>query len=447
MSKDNLQSFVKPWLPVNKANSLWVLKNAKIVDPVEGRILEPATVYITAGVIRGIVIGDEQLEPEPASTARVIDLAGKYVCPGLIDSHVHINAVPGDLDLRHTMATPAEQIHFRMVYVCRDMLYRGFTTVRDCGGAPLALKEACAEWVIAGPRIHIAGHALSQTGGHGDFRNAHDHPDCAGSFVSGLGRVADGVPECLRVGRDEIRCGADFLKIMGGGGVASPTDKLEHQQYTPEEIQAFVSVARNAGTYVTCHAYTPASIERAVSNGVMGIEHGNLIDRPTARLMAAKGAFLTPTLIALRAMADESLFSFLPPENSVKNLKVLQSGLNALKLAQEEGVTLCYGSDLLGPLGKYQALEFQIRSEVLSAVEILQSATINPARMMGLTDVGQIKAGFQADLLIVRSNPLEDITVLSRPETEVVAVFKDGILCRDDTQDLGGGLLDSWAKL
>ncbi|OJJ42167.1 hypothetical protein ASPZODRAFT_77541 [Penicilliopsis zonata CBS 506.65] len=443
-----LQAFVRPWLPVNSANASWVLKNAKLVDPVEGRILAPATIHLAGGEVRAVAIGDEPLVPAPAADAREVDVGGQYVCPGLIDSHVHINAVPGEPDLRQTLATPIEQVHFRMVYVCRDMLYRGFTTVRDCGGAPLALKEACAEWVIAGPRILLAGHALSQTGGHGDFRGAHDHThDCAGSFVSGLGRVADGVPECLRVARDEIRCGADFLKIMGGGGVASPTDRLEHHQYTPEEIEAFVSVARNTGTYVTCHAYTPSAIRRAIEHGVLGIEHGNLLDRPTAQLMAAKGAFLTPTLIALRAMADESLVSYLPPANAAKNQHVLAAGLTALKLAHEEGVTLCYGSDLLGPLGKYQALEFEIRAQVLPAADILRSATVNPARMMGLADtIGQVKPGFRADLLLLQANPLEDITVLGRPET-VTAVFKDGILCRDDRNLLGGGLLDSWAKL
>ncbi|KAJ9156434.1 Amidohydrolase [Pleurostoma richardsiae] len=444
MTPEDLQKFTKPWLPATQAPS-WVLENAKIVDPVEGKILEPASIHIANGIIVDVAVGLEQLQIPPGSQR--FDLKGRYICPGLIDCHVHINAVPGDLDLRQTMATPDDLVKFRMVYVCRDMLYRGFTTVRDCGGAPLALKEACAEWLIPGPRLHIAGHALSQTGGHGDFRSAHDHKDCAAGFVNGLGRVADGVPECLRAARDEIRCGADFLKIMGGGGIASPTDKLEHQQYSPEEIQAYVSVARNVGTYVTCHAYTPEAITRAVSNGVMGIEHGNLIDRRTARLMAEKGAFLTPTLIALRAMADKSLFDFLPPANQEKNKKVIQAGLNALKLAHEEGVTLCYGSDLLGPLGQYQAQEFEIRSQVLPAVEILRSATINPARMMGLHDLGQIKSGFQADMIIVNSNPLEDIKVLARPETEVTAVFREGRLCRDDSKMFGGGLLDKWAKL
>ncbi|KAH8880837.1 amidohydrolase [Thozetella sp. PMI_491] len=444
MTPKELQSFTKPWLPITKAPS-WILENAKIVDALEGEILEPAAVHIEDGVIVDIVVGPGRLEG--SATTQRFDLGGKYICPGLIDCHVHINAVPGDLDLRHTMATPESQVNVRMTYVCRDMLYRGFTTVRDCGGAPLALKEACTEWLIPGPRLYIAGHALSQTGGHGDFRSAHDHKDCASGFVNGLGRVADGVPECLRAGRDEIRCGADFLKIMGGGGIASPTDKLEHQQYSPEEIQAYVSVAQNAGTYVTCHAYTPESITRAVSNGVMGIEHGNLIDRASARLMAEKGAYLTPTLIALRSMADESLFSFLPPANREKNIKVMKSGLDALKLAYEEGVTLCYGSDLLGPLGKYQAQEFEIRAQVLPAEDILKSATINPARMMGLNDLGQIKKGFQADLIIVKSNPLDDVSVLARPETEITAVFREGRLCRDDENAFGGGLLDKLAKL
>jgi imidazolonepropionase-like amidohydrolase len=444
MTPQELQQFTKPWIPKSQAPS-WVLENAKLVDPVDGVVKEPASIHIANGIIVDVATGDQKLDV-PVD-ARRFDLGGKYICPGLIDCHVHINAVPGDLDLRQTMATPEDQIRFRMAYVCQDMLYRGFTTVRDCGGAPLALKDACAEWLIPGPRILIAGHALSQTGGHGDFRNAHDHKDCAGGFVNGLGRVADGVPECLRAGRDEIRCGADFLKIMGGGGIASPTDKLEHQQYSPEEIQAYVSVARNAGTYVTCHAYTPESITRAVSNGVMGIEHGNLIDRASARLMAEKGAFLTPTLIALRSMADESLFSYLPPDNREKNLKVMASGLNALKLAYEEGVTLCYGSDLLGPLGKYQAQEFEIRAQVLPAAEILRSATTNAARMMSIPDIGQIKKGFQADIIVINGNPLENIHVLAKADENVSAVFKSGRLCRDNDRLFGGGLLDTWAKL
>ena len=135
-------------------------------------------------------------------------------------------------------------------------------------------------------------------------------------------------------------------------------------------------------------------------------------------------------------MVDESLFSYLPPANAEKNAMVLESGLNALKLASEEGVTLCYGSDLLKPLGRYQILEFEVKSRVLSAVEILKSATANPARMMGLADVGQIQKGYQAGMVILKSNPLEDIKVLSRPETEIVAVFTEGKLCRGDTTDL-----------
>lgn len=428
----------------------WVLENAKIIDPEQGKVLEPAAIHIARGIIVDVAVGDEQLKEVPPDAQR-FDLGGKYLCPGLIDAHVHISAVPGDLNLKDTMATPDDLVKFRMVYVCRDMLYRGFTTVRDCGGAPSALRDACAEWLIPGPRLHVAGHALSQTGGHGDFRSAHDHrtdTGCAAGFVNGLGRVADGVPQCLRAARDEIRRGADFLKIMCGGGIASPTDKLEHMQYSDQEIRAYVSVARNAGTYVTCHAYTAQAVARAVGNGVRGVEHGNLIDRAAARLMAERGAFLTPTLVALHAMADESLFSFLPPANREKNVTVMQSGLNALKLAAEEGVPLCYGSDLLGPLGKYQALEFELRSKVLSAVDILRSATVNPARMMGLAaDVGQIRKGFQADMIMLNSNPLDDIKVLSRPETEVKAVFRAGRICRDDTGLFGGGLLDRWARL
>lgn len=436
------KNFVKPWLPKCESPSI-LFENVHIVDPVEGKIHASASLHISHGIIKAISLDNEQHIMVPRNTV-TIDMEGRYVCPGLIDAHVHISAVPGEMDFRHIMAMPESESLLRMSYVCRDMLYRGFTTVRDCGGAPGVLKEACEEWLIPGPRIFISGHALSQTGGHGDFRHRHGHTamnHCSSDFVSGLGRVCDGVPACIAVARDELRSGADFIKIMGSGGVVSPTDRLENNQFSPEEIRAMVMVAKNANTYVTCHAYSPESIRIAIENGVRGIEHGNLLDKKTAKLMVEKDCYLTPTLVTYFSMGQPAVSHFLPPDSQTKNLEVMNMGMEALRIAKEAGVTICYGSDLLGPLGTYQSREFGLRSKVLSALDILQSATINPARMMNQSRLGQVKVGFLADLLFLNSNPLEDITVFERENTEIVLVIKDGRVCRSAIPSLEG-LLD-----
>lgn len=208
----------------------------------------------------------------------------------------------------------------------------------------------------------------------------------------------------------------------------SPTDKLTNLQYTPAEIQAFTKVASDSGTWVTAHAYTPPAIRNAVENGVLGIEHGNLIDEPTAKLMAEKGAFLTPTLVTYQTMASKEFGSFLPPSIAAKNLQVLDAGLRSIQIADQAGVTMCYGTDLLGPLQIKQTGEFALRRKAgLSALKVLQSATVNAARMLRHDDkLGRIKEGFVADLLILNANPLEDIEVFDRPDKHLLAVFKDG---------------------
>jgi imidazolonepropionase-like amidohydrolase len=179
---------------------------------------------------------------------------------------------------------------------------------------------------------------------------------------------------------------------------------------------------------VTAHAYTPKSIRHAIENGCKGIEHGNFLDKPTAELMAAKGAFLTPTLVTYAEMNDWP--GYLPPESAKKNTAVLEAGIRSLKIATDAGVTICFGTDLLGPLGSAQTREFSIRSEVLSPAQLLQTATVNPARMLRCEDrLGQIKPGFVADLLILDKNPLEDITILDKPDKHLLAVMKEGRVC------------------
>jgi imidazolonepropionase-like amidohydrolase len=424
---------MKPWTTAPRRR--YRLVDASIIDVKDGQVYQHCTIDLLNGRIhrlsklsQGPPPGDETMKWTQGDEL-TINLKGKFVMPGLIDCHVHLATPPGEDGLRDTMSQDPDTSLLRQPYLANQMLRRGFTTVRDCGGAGLAIKEALAEGLIPGPRLITAGHGISQTGGHGDLRTSKDAEyQCCGGNVRGLGRIADGVEQCLHAAREELRQGADFIKIMASGGVVSPTDRLTNIQYTPAEIQAFCSVAKDADTYVTAHAYTPAAIRNAVTNGVMGIEHGNLLDESTAKLMAAKGAYLTPTLVTYEAMASKDFGSFLPPSIAAKNLQVLEAGLQSIKVADEAGVTMCYGSDLLGPLQTKQNDGFRLLHQAgQSPLKILQSATINAARMLRQEEqIGRIKDGYFADLIILNTNPLEDIEVMCKPEKHLLAVIKDG---------------------
>lgn len=414
---------VKPWLrPPPKA---YLLHNGNVVDVAQGTIRESVTVKIQNGKITSMKSAEDRLPTLAGFT--VIDCTGQYLSPGLIDSHVHLIAVPGFMDLNSAFGNPESVSLLRQPYVCSQMLHRGFTTIRDCGGAHSAIKEAIADGVFPGPRLFIAGHALSQSGGHADYRNKHDHSACCGGATNGLGRVCNGVPQCMQAVREEIRCGSDFIKIMGSGGVSSPTDKIDHLQFTGEEIRAIVECAKNAGTYVTAHAYTPEAIRHCVENGVKGIEHGNFLNEETAQLMVENNVYLTPTLVTYDQMASSKWTGYLPPESQSKNTEVLDAGLKALQVAHQAGVKICFGTDLLGPLGAAQTHEFALRAKVLSSLEVLRSATLNPAQMLRQdTSIGQLREGFEADILFLSANPLEDVTILDKPDQFVNGVMKEG---------------------
>ncbi|EKD15037.1 amidohydrolase [Drepanopeziza brunnea f. sp. 'multigermtubi' MB_m1] len=422
MEQRPVQDLVTPWRPKSPISNI-VFIHANVIDPINGTVLKDVFVHVVGDLIRSV---SETVEIEDKQATTIIDLEGKFICPGLIDCHVHITIVPGAPDLHSTLSMAPAVAAARVPYVAGQMLDRGFTSIRDCAGAQSALKQAIAENAIRGPRLFISGHALSQTGGHGDTRSMYDQEPCCGGHLTILGRLCDGVPECMKAAREEIRRGADFIKIMAGGGVASPSDGIHQLQFSEEEISAIVKVANNAGTYVTAHAYTPRAIRQVVALGVRGIEHGNLIDEPTAQLMAEKGVFLTPTLITYAAMETPPFADFLPPASAVKNKEILEAGLRSLRIASEAGVTICYGSDLLGPLQYAQTHEFQLRRQALTDLQILQSATTNAAKMMQQDNLGNVKPGYLADFLILNKNPLDDVTILDRPDENLLAVVKDG---------------------
>ncbi|OSD00232.1 hypothetical protein PYCCODRAFT_1446370 [Trametes coccinea BRFM310] len=435
---------LKPWIPAQAARS--VLRDARVIDPAKGTLLDGLVdVTMEDGLVvdirpsedRGSVgLGVDSGDPPDID----ISISGNFLCPGLIDCHVHVSAVPGVKTMAELVQTPEELIHLRSTYVLREMLLRGFTTVRDTGGATKALAVAISEGLIEGPRLFQCGKALSQTGGHADFGPAKSgNTGCCGGHSQSLGRTCDGVPQVLKATREELKGGADFIKVMCGGGVASPTDAIETVQFTAEEIRAITTTCKQMGNkHTTAHAYTDASVLHAIENGVRGIEHGNLISRETAKLMAEKGIFLTPTLACYGIMVRPPFEDFLPPEGKVKNEQVMARGLEALKIADGEGVTICYGSDLLTSMHALQTEEFTVRSSVLSSTKVLQHATTNAAIMLGDPKLGHIAEGCYADMLVLDANPLEDVTVLDYPEKHLFAVIQGGRFVSNRLDSLEG---------
>ncbi|KAH7096847.1 hypothetical protein BKA62DRAFT_820581 [Auriculariales sp. MPI-PUGE-AT-0066] len=433
----------KPWVRPEAAALL--IKNVRVVDPATASVSEPVDVTVENGRVKSI----GQTDTSPLGSGRTIDLDGKFICPGPIDCHVHVTAVPGVRTMGELLDMPEELISLRTSYVLKDMLSRGFTTVRDTGGASKSIATAIEEGLIDGPRLFVCGKGISQTGGHGDFRKEPrpSATSCCGS-VRSICRVADGVDAVIKATREELSLGADFIKsrpgglsaeqVMAGGGVASPTDAIETVQFLAEEIQAITRTCKQMGNFhVTAHAYTVESINHAIDNGVRGIEHGNLIDEPTAQRMAKEGIFLTPTLSCYGIMVRPPFENFLPESGKKKNEEVMKQGLQALLLAESAGVTVCYGTDLLVSMHALQTEEFTVRASILPSANILRHATINAAKLLRRTgELGTLIPGAIADIIVLDANPLDDIHILDRPETHLFAVIKEGRVARSRIEGL-----------
>src|ERR1700731_3050225 len=275
--------------------------------------------------------------PIKSAAAETIELRGRTLMPGLIDAHVHVLAV--DAALARLSDWPVTLLTLQAAKVREGMLQRGFTTIRDAGGADGGLAEAIEEGLVRGPRIFPSGSALSQTGGHGDTRPRTQSVVTCACCEGGaaLSRIADGVTECRRAARDELRKGATQIKILASGGVASPNDPVWNLQYSEEEVRAIVEEAAAWRTYVMAHAYTPAAIKRSISFGVRSIEHGNLIDAETARHVAAHDAFVVPTLVTYEALEREGLALGMPAGSIAKLKDVRHAGLESLAHLKEAG--------------------------------------------------------------------------------------------------------------
>jgi imidazolonepropionase-like amidohydrolase len=402
--------------------TLTLFRNAKLLDPMAADLQDGVSVLVEDDRIR-------EVSPRPirADGADVVDVGGRTLMPGLIDCHVHV-FLP-EVNIRALEAVPLTLLTARAAPLMRAMLDRGFTTVRDVGGADWGIREAVERGYLAGPRLLIAGRAIGQTSGHSDPRRRTDPgggcpTENAMAFTMA---IADGVTEVRRAVREQLRQGADHIKIMVSGGVASPYDPLDSLQYSPGEIRAAVEEAMAFKRYVSAHAYPANAIARALECGVRVIEHGNLVDAPTAALMAEKGAFLVPTLVAYDAIRRHAADFGMGPESLEKNAVVLEAGLRSLELAKRAGVPMAFGSDLLGQLQPDQCREFLLRSEALSPREIIHSATIVGAELLGRRgELGVIAPGACADLLVVDGNPLKDLGLFQDQGAHIPVVVQAG---------------------
>jgi imidazolonepropionase-like amidohydrolase len=399
-----------------------IIEGGNILDLRAGELLMDHHVLVRDGMI--VKISPTELRDEVDCR---IDAKGKTVMPGFIDCHVHV--IASEPTLTENVKLPNILTGIRAVPILQGMVARGFTTVRDAGGADWSLMQAVEQGLIPGRRIFPSGKALSQTGGHGDFRPRSDTlPSCACGFRAGaIARIADGVDAVRLAVREEIQMGATQIKVMASGGVASPNDPIANTQYSEDELRAIVLEAEAANTYVMAHAYTSRAIERAVRCGVRTIEHGNLIDRKTADLMAEKGAFLVPTLVTYEVVTSFAK-SLGYSQDQVERAKLVQaSGLESLRILADAGVRMGFGSDLQGTHHDKQSHEFKLRADVLGNLETLRQATIVAAEIVNMTGkLGTISAGAIADILVIDGNPLEDISTVSQNGERIEFVVQRG---------------------
>lgn len=399
-----------------------LFENCAVLDGTCPERREDHFVLVEEGRIREV-----SDKPIQSVSAERIDLKGRTLMPGLIDAHVHVIAV--DHVLSRLSERPASLLALEAGRVLEGMLARGFTTVRDAGGADGGLAEAVEEGFVRGPRLFPAGFALSQTGGHGDFRSRGEVVPACGcaSPGSGITRIADGVAECRRVTRDELRRGATQIKIMASGGIASPHDPVDAVQFSDEELRAIVEEAAHWHTYVMAHAHTTETVRRSVDFGVRSIEHGSFADRETAEYVAAAGAFVVPTLVTLDSLARYGKDLGFPAISLQKLEEVHRSAVGSLEIFSRAGVKMGFGTDLLGSMHRFQRREFAIRAEALSPFEIIRSATlVNAEILCRAGELGILAPGARADLIAIDGDPLADIGILDDEGEKTAMIMKDG---------------------
>lgn len=395
--------------------------------PMKGAPLEQATIVVEGKQIARI----ERGYLTPPAGAEVVDLKNKTVLPGLIDCHVHIEWEQSRSSYNERYVLNPADIAYRAAVYARRTLEIGFTTVRDLGGTGvnIALRNAINSGWAPGPRIVTAGRSISITGGHGDATTGArwDLFDPPGPEMG----ISDGPDECRAAVREQIKLGADCIKVCATGGVLSLARDGRLPHYAQDELNVIVQTARDLGFVVAAHAHGDEGMRRAVEAGVASIEHGTFMSESTMEAMIRKGTYLVPTLTAGQAVSDSAMYAkgFFPEVVRKKAIEICPQLKATAGKAYQKGVKIAFGTDSgVSPHGKNN-LEFGLMAEAgMKNEDILRSATIEAATLLRLDDrLGTIEAGKLADIVAVEGNPMEDIRAMTR----VVFVMKDGKVYKD----------------
>jgi imidazolonepropionase-like amidohydrolase len=395
-------------------------------------------------LIVGNLINKISTTPIPTNKSadvQIIDGRGKFLMPGLIDAHVH--TMMESIPMQVAMMADIGYVNLVAASAAEKQLLRGFTSVRDLGGNSFSLKMAIDQGLAKGPRIYPSGATISQTGGHGDFGLPTDVPRQIGGPLSYMEKtnmtiIADGADQVLMRTREQLRQGASQIKLMAGGGVASNYDPLDVAQYSDEEFKAAVLAAENWGTYVTVHAYTPKAITSAINAGVKCIDHGQLIDEPTARLMAEKGIWLS-----LQPFLDDEDANPMPEgsPNRKKQLEMSSGTENAYALAKKYKIKTAWGTDVLfePKIAARQNAKLTKLTKWYTPYEVLKMATSTNAELLALSGprnpypnkLGVLEEGAYADMILVDGNPIQNIKLIEDPAKNFLLIMKDGVVYKN----------------
>lgn len=403
--------------------STLVFKNAVVIDGTGRDPIVNGSVVLEGERIKEVFRGPAGQLP---SDSQIIDCRNQTLLPGLIDGHVHLGAVDANIMEQQRLYHPSMLV-IRTLKVIQEALDQGFTTVRDAGGADAGYREAQRQGLIPGPRMFVSGCALSQTGGHGDFRLPTEVRSPSQDLAGVATRICDGVDEVRRGAREQLRRGADFVKVMGGGGCMSPSDEIDTSQYSPDELRAAVFEAEAVGTYVAAHVYSSRSIRNCVSAGIRTLEHGNLLDESAAKAIKDAGAFLVPTLVTYEMISRMGKSLGIPDNNVRKINEARDRGLEALAIAKKLGLKIASGSDLLGPMQRYKGMELELKARVLGPMGAIVATTKTNAELLKKEkDLGTIEAGKLADLILVQGDPLKDIAILQQYQEKITLIIQGG---------------------
>lgn len=406
-----------------------LIKNAVVFDGSSPELTE-GDVVVENGRIADIGQG------LTSADAVTIDLRGQTLMPGIIDAHVHVYA--SELNLTSNMRRPWTYLAQYAHGFLGNMLSYGVTSIRDVGGGDHGLAQAIANGLVRGPRLFYGGRVLSTTGGHADWRPGHEddpsHQLCnCGAIDQKLAILADGPEGVLRAVREELRRGADHIKILASGGVASPNDPVDNLQFTDDEIRTVCDEANRHGRYVAAHCHPAAAIERSVRLGVRTIEHGTLIDDVTAQYVARQGAYVVPTMAVIYAFHEDGVKLGLPPASVRKVGEIVGHALSGMERMKKAGCKIGFGTDLLGPQHTRHGTEFTLRKSVFTPLEILRQATSMNAEILNRAgDIGCVRVGARADLIAVRGNPLEDIELLTAQGRNLSLIMRDGVMHKNE---------------